>query len=175
MPCSSRPSPQTTNSAAICSLSVTSISRPRYSCGSLSALWTNGRHGTLLVSHGKTAAARRVLPFTPRVRAVLEARWEAQGRPIEGWVWPSGTQSGHIQSCTPQEAASEGSETKRGASACPVLAATHLPDPSRGEWLRCLDAGADCWTFQRGYLCPLCPPLRGCCLGGGRAAGWAQF
>src|SRR5207253_11030348 len=37
--------------------------------------WVNGRNGTLLVTHGKTAAARRVLPMTPRVRAVLEARW----------------------------------------------------------------------------------------------------
>jgi hypothetical protein len=39
--------------------------------------WVNGRHGTLLVTHGKTAAARRVLPMTPRVRNVLETRWEA--------------------------------------------------------------------------------------------------
>ena len=62
--------------------------------------WTNGRHGTLLITHGKTQAARRVLPFTLRVRAVLEIRWEAQRRPQEGWVWPSGTRSGHIESCT---------------------------------------------------------------------------
>ena len=62
--------------------------------------WTNGRHGTLLVTHGKTRARRRVLPLTPRVRAVLEIRWEAQRRPQEGWVWPSGTRSGHIESCT---------------------------------------------------------------------------
>ena len=40
-----------------------------------SITWTNGRHGTLLVTHGKTAAARRMLPVTPRVRAVLETRW----------------------------------------------------------------------------------------------------
>ncbi len=62
--------------------------------------WTNGRHGTLLVTQGKTAAARRLLPFTPRVRAVLKGLWEAEGRPIEGWVWSSGTRSGHIESCT---------------------------------------------------------------------------
>ncbi len=59
--------------------------------------WTNGRQGTLLVTHGKTTAARRVLPFTSRVRALLEARWEAQRTPEEGWVWPSGTRSGHIE------------------------------------------------------------------------------
>lgn len=31
--------------------------------------WVNGRHGTLLVTHGKTAAARRVLPMTPGLGA----------------------------------------------------------------------------------------------------------
>ena len=62
-----------------------------------SLTWTNGRHGTLLVTHGKTAAARRVLPMTPRVRAVLEARWEAADKPDEGWVWPAPTKSGHIE------------------------------------------------------------------------------
>lgn len=59
--------------------------------------WINGRHGALLVTRGKTAAARRVIPMTPRVRAVLESRWEAARRPEEGWVWPSGTRSGHVE------------------------------------------------------------------------------
>jgi len=35
----------------------------------------NGRYGTLIATHGKTAAARRVLPMTPRVRNILESRW----------------------------------------------------------------------------------------------------
>jgi integrase len=39
-----------------------------------SITWSNGRHGTLLVTHGKTRAARRMLPMTPRVRNILEAR-----------------------------------------------------------------------------------------------------
>src|SRR5205814_5928691 len=58
--------------------------------------WVNGRNGTLLVTQGKTDAARRVLPLTPRVRSVLETRWKAAGRPGEGWVWPAPTQVGHI-------------------------------------------------------------------------------
>jgi integrase len=37
--------------------------------------WTNGQFGTLRVTHGKTAAARRLLPLSPRVRAILERRW----------------------------------------------------------------------------------------------------
>ena len=59
--------------------------------------WAGGRNGTVLVTHGKTAAARRVLPMTPRVRAMLWDRWEAGNRPLEGWMWPSATQSGHIE------------------------------------------------------------------------------
>ena len=34
--------------------------------------WVNGRNGAILVTHGKTSAARRVIPMTPRARAVLE-------------------------------------------------------------------------------------------------------
>ena len=62
--------------------------------------WVNGRHGTLLVTHGKTKAARRVLPFTLRVRTILQTRWEKVGRPEEGWVWPATTKSGHVEPCS---------------------------------------------------------------------------
>ena len=62
--------------------------------------WVNGRHGALLVTRGKTAAARRVIPMTPRVRAVLESRWNDAGRPEEGWAWPSRTRSGHVEPST---------------------------------------------------------------------------
>jgi integrase len=62
--------------------------------------WANGRNGTLLVTHGKTKAARRVLPFTPEVKAVLHARWEKAGQPEEGWVWPATAKSGHVEPCS---------------------------------------------------------------------------
>jgi integrase len=62
-----------------------------------SITWSNGRNGTLLVTHGKTKAARRVLPMTPRVRHTLENRWNAFGRPLNGFVWPAPTTSGHIE------------------------------------------------------------------------------
>jgi integrase len=63
-----------------------------------SITWVNGRYGTLLVTHGKTAAARRVLPMTPRVRAILESHWESTGKPTDGWVWVAPTLSGHVES-----------------------------------------------------------------------------
>jgi integrase len=59
--------------------------------------WINGRNGALLVTHGKTSAARRVIPMTPRVRTVLESRWEATEKPEEGWVWPAPTRTGHVE------------------------------------------------------------------------------
>src|SRR5215469_13225123 len=59
--------------------------------------WLNGRNGALLVTHGKTAAARRDIPMTPRLRAVLESRWNAAGKPAEGFVWPAPTRSGHVE------------------------------------------------------------------------------
>jgi integrase len=58
--------------------------------------WVNGRHGTIRTLFGKTKAAKRTLPMTPRVRVILEARWNGAGQPEEGWVWPAPTKSGHI-------------------------------------------------------------------------------
>jgi integrase len=60
--------------------------------------WVNGRNGVLLVTHGKTSAARRVLPLTPRVRGILETRWQLAGEPSEGWIWTAPTRSGHVES-----------------------------------------------------------------------------
>lgn len=59
--------------------------------------WLNGRNGVVLVTHGKTASARRVVPMTPRVRTLLENRWNVAGKPEEGWVWTAGTRSGHVE------------------------------------------------------------------------------
>jgi integrase len=33
--------------------------------------WASGRYGMILVIHGKTDAARRHIPLTPRARAIL--------------------------------------------------------------------------------------------------------
>jgi len=62
--------------------------------------WTNGRNGTILVTHGKTAAARRVLPLSVRARNILETRWVDAGSPSEGWVWSAPTLSGHFEKST---------------------------------------------------------------------------
>jgi integrase len=58
--------------------------------------WDGGRNGVLLIAKGKTKAARRVRPPSPRVRIALENRWKAAEEPGEGWVWPAETKDGHI-------------------------------------------------------------------------------
>ena len=75
--------------------------------------WVNGRHGTILVTHGKTKAARRVLPMTPRVRGILEGRWETAGKPAEGWMWPAPTKSGHVEPSTVKKQHRRRSKTAR--------------------------------------------------------------
>lgn len=45
--------------------------------------------GLIQIVSGKSKAARRALPMTPRVYAVLRARHEAVGQPEDGWVFPA--------------------------------------------------------------------------------------
>jgi integrase len=114
--------------------------------------WANGRNGVLLVTHGKTAAARRVLPMTPRVRKILETRWEATGKPAEGWIWNAPTRSGHVESS---------SLKKQHAKAFRILAeeaAKYNQKPIRKFVLYSLrhtfltrlgESGCDTWTLAR--------------------------
>jgi integrase len=95
-----------------------------------------------IVRHGKTAAARRVLPMTPRVRAVLEMRWERAGRPEEGWLWPARTLSGHI----------DHSSLKKQHIRAVTLSKVHsfvLYDFRHTFLTRLGESGCDAWTLAR--------------------------
>src|SRR5215469_14562260 len=96
----------------------------------------------MLVTHGKTAAARRVLPMTPRVRAMLRDRWEANKRPLEGWVWPAATRSGHI------EASSLRKQHRKALRDCGVR--PFVLYSLRHTFLTRLgESGCDVWTLAR--------------------------
>jgi integrase len=56
----------------------------------------NASGGFIRIADGKSKAARRLLPMTPNVYALLQARYEAAGRPNEGWIFPSGSSEGHF-------------------------------------------------------------------------------
>ncbi len=53
--------------------------------------------GLIEITKGKSKAARRLLPLVPEVRSILQSRHLKQGAPAEGWVFPSGSKSGHLE------------------------------------------------------------------------------
>jgi integrase len=88
----------------------------------------NGNGGLIQIADGKTKARRRVLPMQPTVYQALFARWRAQGEPAQGWVFPSGSASGHFD---------ENSAKNQHLAALHVIALAHKARQEREspEWI----------------------------------------
>ena len=52
--------------------------------------------GLIQVMEGKSKAAHRILPMTPRVHELLRGRHESCGHPTEGWIFQSSSSCGHF-------------------------------------------------------------------------------
>lgn len=78
--------------------------------------WEEIRDGTVCISHGKTDAARRIVPLSPRAVALLEGRRKLALSSV--WVFPAPTKSGHIEQTTLK---------KRHAAACTAAGVDHFP------------------------------------------------
>jgi integrase len=104
--------------------------------------WASGRNGAFLVTHGKTKAARRLLPMTPRVRHILETRWKAAGMPMAGFVWPAPTKSGHIE---PSSLKKQHSKALRLSKVRPFV----LYSLRHTFLTRLGESGCDVWTLAR--------------------------
>jgi len=63
----------------------------------------NGTGGLIQVTEGKTKCARRMLPMVPAVCAAVKAKWEAEGKPEEGWLFPSSSREGHFNKDTAKD------------------------------------------------------------------------
>ena len=59
-------------------------------------LFGNDGTGLIQIVAGKSKAARRVLPMTPRVYALLRLRHESAAFPEDTWVFPSAAKCGHF-------------------------------------------------------------------------------
>jgi integrase len=59
--------------------------------------WANVHDGVVEIQYGKTDNARRRIPMSQRVAAVLEMRKTDSASP---WVFPASTKSGHMEPCT---------------------------------------------------------------------------
>jgi integrase len=59
--------------------------------------------GLIQIVTGKSRAARRMLPMTPRVYALLRTRYESSEEPSEGWIFPSTSKAGHFNGDTAKD------------------------------------------------------------------------
>ena len=59
--------------------------------------------GLIQIVTGKSRAARRMLPMTPRVYALLRTRYESSGCTNEGWIFPSSGKDGHFNGDTAKD------------------------------------------------------------------------
>jgi integrase len=63
----------------------------------------NGSGGLVRIVDGKSKAARRILPMTPRVYQLLCERHRAGDFPTEGWIFPSTSREGHFNGHTAKD------------------------------------------------------------------------
>ena len=94
----------------------------------------------------------------PRLRFVLEARWEQAGKPLESWVWPAATKSGHFEQSTIkkrhlrvlkrcQDLAKEEAKKSNGR---PIKVRPFILYALRHTFLTRLgETGCDVWTLAR--------------------------
>ena len=102
----------------------------------------NGHGGLLQVADGKSRAAKRILPLVPEVYAVLLGRREEQGRPEEGWVFPSNSKEGHLNGDTSKDQHALGLKRSKVKAFEPyVLRHTALT--------RLAESGCDVFTLAR--------------------------
>jgi integrase len=53
--------------------------------------------GWIRVLDGKSKAARRAIPMVPKVFEIIQEMHRNQGKPSEGWVFPTNSESGHAE------------------------------------------------------------------------------
>ncbi len=94
--------------------------------------------------------------MTPRVRFVLEARWEFAKKPSDGWVWPAPTKSGHVEhsNLKKQHArafrdANKKTEENAKQEAEPLLRPWVLYSFRHTFLTRLGESGRDSWTLAR--------------------------
>jgi integrase len=96
----------------------------------------------VLVTHGKTAAARRSVPMSSRVFRMLARRWLKAGRPPGGWVLAADTESGHAEPSTVKK---QHQKALAASKVAPFVLYT-----CRHTFLTRLgESGCDAWTLAR--------------------------
>jgi integrase len=103
--------------------------------------------GLIRIHEGKTKARRRQLPMVPEVHRVLLDRFEQQGSPSEGWVFPSGSASGHFEQ---DSAKNQHAAALRGLAAAGAKVKPFEPYCLRHTALtRFAESGCDAFTLAK--------------------------
>jgi integrase len=100
----------------------------------------NALYGYIHNPYGKNKYAKRNISMTARVRALLEMRFEEQGKPSEGWVFPAETKSGHVDRLKSQHAKAL---KDSGVKPFVIYSLRHTMLTRLGE------AGADAFAIQK--------------------------
>ena len=74
--------------------------------------------------------------------ALREARWERAGKPVEGWVWPASTRSGHLE---PSSIKKQHSKAIGASKVRPFV----LYSLRHTFLTRLGESGCDTWTLAR--------------------------
>ena len=105
--------------------------------------WANIRDGQIEIQYGKTDNARRHIPVSQRVAAVLEMRKTNDASP---WVFPRPTKSGHMEPSTvkkPHTKACKGDKKKPGEWSVQPFALYTLRHTCLTRWAPHMDP----WTL----------------------------
>ncbi|MGA7315787.1 MAG: tyrosine-type recombinase/integrase [Silvibacterium sp.] len=106
----------------------------------------NGTGGLIQIAEGKTRAARRFLPMVPEVYATLKERHANQKFPVEGWVFPAGSRSGHLEESSAK--ISHGDAMKKLTAASAAHRAW-VEQGRNGDWLAAVERTS---KLDREYL-----------------------
>jgi integrase len=96
-----------------------------------------GQQSIIQIAEGKSPAAKRFLPMLPEVYSALNERYEAQGRPARGWVFPAGSESGHLEESSAKIAHADA--LKKIGAACAVFE-SWKESGSEGKWQEVVSA-----------------------------------
>ncbi len=115
--------------------------------------------GLIRVVDGKSKAARRILPMTPEVHALLKARHQAQGCPANGWILATAAKGGHLEAQTAKRQHKAALETSKVDAFVPYIlrhtALTRLAKAAGGDVFALAKiAGHSSITVSQKYVHP---------------------
>ena len=122
--------------------------------------------GLIRVVDGKSKAARRILPMTPVVFALLKARYKAQGDPADGWIFPKGSGEGHLAGDNVKEQHSRALKDSKVEAFVPYVlrhtALTRLAKATNGDvFALARIAGHSSITITQRYVHPQADTIEG--------------